>query len=105
MNKHIALPLHDSNDTNDMQGPNIGEMQGGAFAGEKKEISLLDAGEQVFILKTGANTSAGVYDRSGKLVRTLWSGKWMEAGTHPVTWDGKDDAGNTVTINRHTIKV
>lgn len=36
-------------------------------------------------------TSVGVYDSSGHLIRTLWSNRTREAGHHRGTWDGLDD--------------
>ncbi len=50
-----------------------------------------------FTLTNDATTSAGVYAADGTLVRTLWSNVRFSAGTHPLTWDGLDDRGNTVT--------
>jgi hypothetical protein len=38
-------------------------------------------------------TSAGVYDATGHLVRTLWSNQTREAGLNRGVWDGRDDAG------------
>lgn len=38
----------------------------------------------------------GVYDMSGRLVRTLVSGQ-VEAGYHTLTWDGRDEAGQPTT--------
>jgi hypothetical protein len=105
MNNNVPLTQQEDNVISGMHTISLGESQHNAVIDEDKEYSLLDTGEQVITLKTGANTSAGVYDRSGKLIRTLWSGKWMEAGTHEVTWEGKDDAGNKVAIDGHTIKV
>ena len=41
--------------------------------------------------QTGA-AHLGVYDMSGRLVRTLVSGQ-VDAGYHTLTWDGRDEAG------------
>ncbi len=38
----------------------------------------------------------GVYDMSGRLVRTLAAGQ-IEAGYHNLTWDGRDEAGAPAT--------
>jgi hypothetical protein len=35
-----------------------------------------------------------VYDVGGRLVRTIHSGA-LAAGIHPMSWDGRDDAGRT----------
>ena len=57
-----------------------------------------------YTLSTRSITSAGVYDLNNKLVRTLWSNVSRAAGTYTVTWDGKNDAGTTVS-GTHKIKV
>ncbi|MGB6687275.1 MAG: FlgD immunoglobulin-like domain containing protein [Terracidiphilus sp.] len=50
-------------------------------------------------------SSAGVYDTSGRLVRTLWSARPYNAGDHHAIWDGKDDYGNQAAAGSYTIKV
>ena len=49
-----------------------------------------------FTLSATQNVSLAVYDVSGRLVRTLASGT-QEMGTHTITWDGRNDAGATVS--------
>lgn len=44
----------------------------------------------------GATVSIRIYDVSGRTVRTLVDG-WRPGGTHRVTWDGRDAAGNAVS--------
>lgn len=44
-------------------------------------------------LPAAATTSAGVFDSSGALVYTLWSGKQLNAGTLSLEWDGRRDDG------------
>lgn len=59
-----------------------------------------------FTLSQGArDTSAGVYDASGRLLRTLWSARPYGAGLHRAVWDGKDDYGNQSAAGSYTIKV
>ncbi|MBL7837373.1 MAG: choice-of-anchor D domain-containing protein [Bacteroidetes bacterium] len=58
-----------------------------------------------FTLSASARTSAGVYNSSGTLIRTLWSGVSYNAGTFSVTWDKKDDYGNLMNGTDYTIKV
>ncbi|MFC1573037.1 C25 family cysteine peptidase [Candidatus Eisenbacteria bacterium] len=48
-----------------------------------------------FALPQPGPARVGVYDMSGRLVRTLVSGV-QNAGLHRVTWDGRDDAGTNV---------
>ena len=59
-----------------------------------------------FMLARAAHTSAGVYNSSEKLVRTLWSDAlWTSPGPFSSTWDNLDDYGNTVSAGSYTIKV
>jgi len=58
-----------------------------------------------FNLPTLAATSAGVYDSSGNLVRTLWSNNPYLAGPQAESWDGKDDYGNTPPAGQYQIRV
>jgi len=46
-----------------------------------------------FSLPAASNVSLDIFDVSGRLVRTLSSGL-KDAGTHQVTWNGKDDSGS-----------
>jgi hypothetical protein len=63
-----------------------------------------------FTLPAAASTSAGVFSADGTLVRTLWSGQRLEAGTHAITWDGLDEFGvafkgtPTVRVLAHNLK-
>ncbi|HEY3332025.1 MAG TPA: FlgD immunoglobulin-like domain containing protein [Capsulimonadaceae bacterium] len=54
----------------------------------------LHAASFSFTLKRDGNTSAGVYDAQGHLVRVLWTMQPMTAGSHDATWDGNDVTGN-----------
>ena len=58
-----------------------------------------------FSLPTSAATSAGVYDLSGNLVRTLWSNKQFPAGPEAASWDGNDDFGNSLAAGSYQIRV
>jgi hypothetical protein len=49
-----------------------------------------------FTLPLSARAELSVYSVTGQKVRTLLSGP-MTAGTHSAVWDGKDDAGKTVS--------
>jgi hypothetical protein len=44
-----------------------------------------------FGLPSAAGVDLKVYDASGRLVRTLLSGEFMDAGFHAVDWNGRDD--------------
>ncbi len=49
-----------------------------------------------FSLKKAGRVELAVYNINGQKVRTLVSGE-MEADNHKVTWNGKDDRGNSVS--------
>ncbi len=49
-----------------------------------------------YTLKKAGDVSIGIYDASGKMVRTLLSAKPQNAGPQSITWDGKDDDGKRV---------
>jgi hypothetical protein len=49
-----------------------------------------------FRLDNDYSTSAGAFDASGTLVRTLWSNRRYTAGVHDAAWDGRNDDGQPV---------
>jgi hypothetical protein len=49
-----------------------------------------------FQLDNDYGTSAGAFDASGALVRTLWSNRRYTVGRHDAVWDGLDDDGHPV---------
>ncbi len=48
-----------------------------------------------FGLAEASILSLGIYDVSGKLIRSLASGRW-QAGAHQIEWNGRDDRGQMV---------
>ena len=58
-----------------------------------------------FTLPTAGATSAGVYDPTGKLIRTLWSGVKYPAGTLTAYWNGLNDSGVPMNNGNYTIKL
>ncbi|RYE16241.1 MAG: hypothetical protein EOP42_34280, partial [Sphingobacteriaceae bacterium] len=59
-----------------------------------------------FELKSNLNTSAGVYNSDGVLIRTLWSGVRYDAGCYEGQWDGLLDDGVTVApTGNYRIKI
>ena len=58
-----------------------------------------------FTLKSQAQTSAGVYQRNGTLIKTLWSNRFFKAGTHKATWDRTNDEGYLLNDTGYYIKV
>ncbi|MCC6818552.1 MAG: hypothetical protein IT245_06665 [Bacteroidia bacterium] len=58
-----------------------------------------------FNLDTISTTSAGIYSNSGKLIRTLWNLKTLEAGTHDCEWDRLDDLGRLLLDTGYYLRV
>ena len=56
-------------------------------------------------LPHAAPTSAVVYDASGRLVRTLWEARPLEAGPVEVIWDSGDDLGKRLPPGRYEIRL
>ena len=51
-----------------------------------------------YTVPVAGSVSLGLYDRAGRLVRTLLTGKPHEAGKFTVPWDGRDDDGNPLPV-------
>ncbi len=62
-------------------------------------------GTFTFELSSSVNTSAGVYNSSGNLVRTLWSGNRYDTGCYSAQWDGILDDGTQAPFGNYNIKV
>jgi hypothetical protein len=59
-----------------------------------------------YTLASDVHTSAGVFDSSGTLIRTLWSNLAQSAGNYTKVWDGKDDYGSAASTSAtYTVKV
>jgi hypothetical protein len=58
-----------------------------------------------FDLPAATRISLRVYDVAGRAVRTLQAGAQMPAGTHRVTWDGKDDRGTPVASGVYVVRM
>src|SRR5579863_7833680 len=65
----------------------------------------VNAMSNTFTLSQSANVSAGVYNTSNVLVRTLWSVVPYQPGTYSIHWDGKDDLGIAMPAGNYTVKV
>ena len=57
------------------------------------------SGTAKLTLPEAATTSAGVFDSTGTLVHTLWSGKRREGGPLSLEWNGERDDGLAVTAS------
>lgn len=58
-----------------------------------------------FTLSSKSTTSAGVFAKDGTLIRTLWSGVPLAAGTFNRVWDGKDDRDKAVAPGSYDVRV
>jgi hypothetical protein len=67
--------------------------------------ALANAGSAQLSLPCACNTSAGVFDSSGRLIRTLWSGKPLSAGPRQIDWDGLDDEGRPAAPDRYRVRL
>jgi len=48
---------------------------------------------------------AGIFDLSGRRVRTLWDGERMVAGRQQLEWDGRDEGGRLVVPGIYLLRV
>ena len=55
-------------------------------------------------LRATGPASLGVYDVSGRRVRTLLAGV-QPAGSRTVTWDGRDDAGTQLRAGMYVLRL
>ncbi len=58
-----------------------------------------------FTLNISANTSAGVYNASGNLIRTLWNGVRYAVGSYKAIWSGVMDDGTIAPPGNYQVKV
>ncbi len=58
-----------------------------------------------FSLPANARTSAGVFEKDGTLIKTLWSGINYTSGSHTEIWDGTDEDGRLVPNASYDIRV
>ncbi len=59
----------------------------------------------VDLIAPAANTKVQIFDKSGKLVRTLTLEENLGVGIYQVQWDGRDDAGQVVSDGAYTIEI
>lgn len=74
----------------------VSDPQGGRTARLLTLIGAGPAGGETTItagLARDAAVSVAVYDLRGRRVRRLADGLWLTAGTHDLSWDGRDDQG------------
>ena len=70
-------------------------------------LSQLRAGTTAidFSLEKESTTSAGVFSRDGKLLRTLWTLKKLAPGSHHDQWDGFDELGRNLPPGEYEVRV
>lgn len=93
--RHIISPSYDALGTPRPLGNGFDV---GAFEGA-------GAAYAVFNLNADYTTSAGVYKNDGTLVKTLFSGKRMAAGSNVVFWNGLTDNNEVAPNDTYTIKM
>jgi flagellar hook assembly protein FlgD len=58
-----------------------------------------------FELPAERPVEASVFDLAGRRVRALEPGRLFPAGTHRLTWDGRDEAGTPVAPGVYLVRV
>jgi flagellar hook assembly protein FlgD len=58
-----------------------------------------------FVLARPAATTVSVYNRAGRLVREVASGRALGAGANLVGWDGCDESGRMVEDGIYVVAV
>ncbi|MDX1933190.1 MAG: FlgD immunoglobulin-like domain containing protein [Capsulimonadales bacterium] len=58
-----------------------------------------------YVLPDDGRTSAGIFDREGRLVRVLWSLRSQTAGKHTETWDGLNEVGEAAPSGPYRFKI
>ena len=88
------------------------ESTGQALVAEAAEVSAVNTVRPApsltrwtATLPRPATTSAGVYDRRGQLVRTLWRAEPMPAGELQGTWDERNDSKERVAAGDYEVKL
>ncbi|MGG3017387.1 S8 family serine peptidase [Geobacillus stearothermophilus] len=58
-----------------------------------------------FALNKKASVTAQVYDSKNKLVKTIWSNKWLSGGKQTLVWDGKNASGKLLPDGTYRLKL
>ncbi|MBI5169555.1 MAG: endonuclease [Candidatus Eisenbacteria bacterium] len=58
-----------------------------------------------FDLPRNDRVSLHIYDVTGREVRTLAAGRLMEAGSHQLEWDGRNDAGSRIEAGMYFCRI
>jgi spore germination protein YaaH/flagellar hook assembly protein FlgD len=67
--------------------------------------ALARTSQLTWSLTRTATTTLRVYDASGRLVRTAWSGRGLAAGRHHWTWNGRRSDGGSVDPGRYEARL
>gem|GEM_PF-2598150 len=81
------------------------------FKGITAGLLVLAAGSTVaaelnigYETKTQGRVSLGIFDKDGRLIRTLQNGKKQEPGEYTIVWDGKNQDGKEVSSGDYKLK-
>ncbi len=73
------------------------------------DLSRADSSRVLYELNASANGTIGVYNSSGAKVRTLYDNAFHDSSSGTsywgITWNLKDDSGNTVSPGTYTVKL
>ena len=58
-----------------------------------------------FFVPRDGRTSLAIYDKEGRMVRTLFTGKPLATGKHRATWDGLDRYGDPLPAGEYAWKL
>lgn len=56
-------------------------------------------------LNKNAKVSISIHDRTGKLIKTVWTNKYLTGGKYYITWTGTDNKGKRVTDGAYNLKM
>jgi hypothetical protein len=87
--------------TDQVAGPDIGGIQG-LFAAPNPSNPMTSIG---FELRNPAVVEVGIFDISGRLVKRVVAGDYLQAGPVSVRWNGTDDSGRAVASGTYFYRV
>lgn len=73
--------------------------------GTSRPSAMQAASDITFNLSAAATTSAGLFDASGRLVRTLWRAEALPAGEQVRHWDGLDDQQSPLPVGAYEMRL
>lgn len=85
---------------------NLMDYIGKEVIGESNSVSI-SKGETTsgyYTIDDDADVSIAIYDAKGNLIKNIYAGQ-MNAGTHPIDWDGQNLEGNPAPDGAYTFEV